>query len=841
MVLLGVFLLAAGTLLFEITLTRVFSIAQWYHFAFMAVGLALLGSGASGSLLTLLQERIFSRRTMQRPRGVEGRLPPTGRLLAPPPSGLLTLCAACFSLTALGSYTACNFLPFDSFRLAWERAQLLYLACYYLALCLPFLWPGLAFALLLAQTPERTGRLYFANLSGSGVGALAAVGVLSLFSSERGVVAAALLGLAAALAFELAAKGLKRRRHAKLTISILASTLLLCTTLLIRPWAPLAIRMSPYKPLPQILRTPGARLEGTWWNASSRVDVVSSPSIRSAPGLSLTYLKPLPPQKGLTVDGDNLQPLTLVVPDGADFADYMPTALAYRLVDARRVLVVEPKGGLDALAALRHGATRVVVVESNPLILRLIQGPYDQAVAGLYRDPRVELHAMQGRSFLRATTERFDLIHFSLAEGYRAVSWGAYSLSESYLYTVEAIADAYAHLTPQGFLILSRWLQLPPSEETRAWALAVTALERAGVFHPEDRLIAIRSFQTVLILAKRSPLTEAELTTARHFAQDMSYDLIYLPGITPQEVNRRNVLPRPEYYRAFLSILSPQDRGRLYQTHPFDIRPTTDDRPFFFHYFKLSQVPAILASFGKTWQPFGGGGYLVLAILLALVLLASALLILLPLLLRPKAVGSRVSKDIWIRTLTYFVALGLAYLLVEIPLLQYFILLLDQPTYAFALVLCVLLAASGVGSLLGERIRGISLSWLLGPIVLLYALLLRQLPPPLLGWPLVWRVVVSSCLLAPIGMLMGLPFPAGIRRLGQLAPTAIPWAWAVNGCASVASSILAAMLAVSFGFSHVLYAAAGLYVLAAAMLNSLYRLRPPGTAEGAGYSAKGSR
>jgi len=799
----GVFLLAAGTLLFEITLTRVFSIAQWYHFAFMAVGLALLGSGASGSLLTLLRERLALQ------PGTEASLK---RMRA---GRTLLLCPVLFSLTALGGYAACNHLPFDSFRLAWERVQLLYMAGYYLSLTLPFLWSGLAFALLLAQAPERTGSLYFANLSGSGVGALAAVVVLSLSSTEGGVVVAALLGLGSALAFQRAAA--KRRRAWQIG---LIGSLFLCSALLARSWPFLAVRMSPYKPLSQILRVPDALLEGTWWDASSRVDVVASSTIRSAPGLSLDYLRPLPPQKGLTLDGDNLQPLTQVSPGDAEFADYLPTALAYQLVHHPRVLIIEPGGGMDVLAALHHDAERVVVVEPRPLILELMRGPYDDAVEGLYHHPQVELHAAQGRSYLQRTAERFDLVQFSLAEGYRAVSWGAYSLSESYLYTVEALADAYARLTPEGFLILSRWLQLPPSEETRIWSLTVAALERAGVSRPEDHLLALRSFQTVLILAKRSPLTEAELATVRRFARSTSRDLIYMPGLRPQEANRHNVLPQPEYYRAFAAIVAPESRGRFYQTHLFDVRPTTDDRPFFFHYFRLAQLPTILASLGKAWQPFGGGGYLVLLVLLVLVLATSVLLILLPLFLRPRTKPSGARGKIWTRTLVYFTALGLAFLLVEIPLLQYFILLLDQPTYAFSLVLCALLIASGAGSLIGERERAGGLVWLLAPVILLYALFLRQLPRLLLGWPLMWRVALSFPLLAPMGILMGFPFPAGIRRLGQMAPEAVPWAWAVNGCASVISSILAALLVVNLGFSGVLVLAAALYALAAATLTS---------------------
>jgi len=282
------------------------------------------------------------------------------------------------------------------------------------------------------------------------------------------------------------------------------------------------------------------------------------------------------------------------------------------------------------------------------------------------------------------------------------------------------------------------------------------------------------------------------------------------------------VLPEPEYYRAFSAILSPEDRERFYSEHLFDVRPTTDDRPFFFHYFKPAQIPTIVAAFGKTWQPFGGGGYLVLVVLLALVLVASAFLILLPVSVRQAVRPLRASRGPWARAFFYFAILGLAYLLVEIPLLQYFILLLDQPTYAFALVLCALLIASGLGSLVGERLRTDRVVWCVGPAVLLYALLLHRLPSLLLHWPLAGRVAVAFPLLTPVGFLMGLPFPAGMRRLAWTAPEAIPWAWAVNGCASVVSSILAIMLAVSFGFSWVLYLAAALYVLAAGALTSLH-------------------
>jgi len=578
----------------------------------------------------------------------------------------------------------------------------------------------------------------------------------------------------------------------------------------------MAVRLSPYKSLSQLLRAYDAQTEGTWWNAASRVDVVSSSTIHSAPGLSLRYDGALPVQKGLLIDGGNLYPITHVAPEEADFLDSMPIALPHLLLSEPRVLVLRPGGGQAVLAAMRYGADRVVAVEDNGLVVKLLWGPYLDDSRGFYTDPRLQLVIEHGRSFLRRDTSRYDLIHLALSDSYKVVTWGAYSLSENYLYTVEAIAEAYRHLSEEGYLVVERWLQLPPSEETRAWATVVAALEREGIANPGEHLAALRSFQTILILAKRSPLTSEDLTTIRNFAEALGYDLVHLPDMRPSEANRFSVIPQAQYYYAFRAVLEPGERTSLFRHYTYDVRPASDDHPFFFHYFRPVQIPAIVACFGRVWQPFGGGGYLVLVMLLGFVVAASGVLILLPLALGRR--GTDQSSPFGRRRFpifAYFAALGLAYLFVELPLLQYFILFIGQPTYAFALVLGALLFASGLGSLWGERMRSPGWIWSLGPVIVLYPFLLRGLLPNLLGLPLALRVLAGFLLVAPVGGLMGLPFPAGIRSLGRLAPGFIPWAWAVNGCASVVASILATMLAVSYGFSLVLWLAAGLYLIAA--------------------------
>jgi hypothetical protein len=773
----GVFLVSLATLAFEVTLTRLFSVAQWYHFAFMAVSLALLGFGASGSILAVAP-----------------------RLVGSTSPARLAALAAAFALAILGSYLVVNYLPFDSYRIAWEREQVVYLVVYYLALAAPFLASGLLIGGLLAAQPERAGPLYAANLLGSGVGCLATLAVLPWVGGAGAVTFAALAAMLGALAFAMP--------HLRLAFCILVVCVALATLLPLRPPL-LEIQLSPYKSLSQLLRFPDTRVLSSRWNAYSRVDVIESQAIKSAPGLSFAFPGTPPPQWGITVDGDNLSPVTRH--DDPAFTDYLPTALAYCLIDHPRVLVLEPGGGLDVLVALDHDAAAVVAVESNDLVAEAVREQRDFA-GDLFGDPRVRLVVEDGRSYVHRSTERFDLVQISLADTFKVVNAGAYSLSEDYRYTVEAFIDYLEHLTPTGFLVVGRWLQLPPSEEIRAAALAADALDRLGIEHPQRHIAALRSWSTLLLLVKHSELTDNDLATVRRFAAERRFDLVYLPGLTPDEANRYNVLRDDVYYRAFHDLLLGPDRARFFGDYPFEVAPTTDDRPFFFHFFKLSQTPYIVQTFGKTWQPFGGGGYFVLIALLVLAVTASVVLILAPLALRWQKARAPARG----RFFAYFSLLGLGYLFVEIPLMQRFILFLGHPIYAFAAVLFALLVASGVGSFVSARFPLRAMLAVLVAAIVAYPLLLPIVFGVFLGQGLAMRLVVAVVVLAPLGFVMGMPFPKGLALVHKIAPGLIPWAWGVNGCASVLSSILAAMVTVSFGFTWVLAGAAASY--AAAML-----------------------
>ena len=787
---LGIFFLSAATLLLEITLTRIFAVTQGHHFAFMAVSLALLGFGASGTALAIF------------PRVLKWAVRAT-----------LAGASIGFAVTAIGGLLITNALPFDAYSLIWDSRQLVYLGVYYLVLAVPFFFTGAAVGTALAKMPDRAGTLYGANLLGSEVGCLLSVLGPPLFGAPGTVAAASLLGLTATAAFA-------GKRLRLWLVPVVPGAAVLVALAWLSP-SILDLRLSPYKSISQALRPQGSERVWSRWNAFSLVEVVDSSSLHMAPGLSFAYDGDLPSQMALSVDGDNMSSITDVGADEAEFTRSIPTSLVYSLSEDPKVLVVEPQGGLDVLTALHNGAASVVAVISNPLVRDVVARDFTGRSGDVYNDPRVEVVVDGHRSYLKGTDERFDVVQVSLRDSFRPVLAGAYSISENYVYTAEAFQEYFRRLQPDGFLSVTRWLQVPPSEGVRAVSVAIDALEREGVSEPRMHLAAIRSIQTLTLLVKKGELTAADISGIREFSRRLQYDVVYYPGIQASVLNRFNIHPTPIYHDVVRAMLSVEARGDLYRAQRFDISPVSDNRPFYFHLFKWEQTGEVLGNLGRTFRPFGGAGFLILLGVLIVAALASIAFIVAPLLLRRPAgdASSRLPAGAgaggW-RPFVYFGALGLGFLWIEIPLLQRFILLLDQPTYSFAAVLFAILLWSGIGSSLSRRSARLSslAAPATGTLALVYAWAVPSMIDAALGLPLVLRLGVSVASLAPLGITMGVPFPNGIRLLGERAPNLVPWAWAVNGSASVLSAILATLMALSLGFTWVMVGAGVAYLVA---------------------------
>ncbi len=785
----GISLLSASTLLFEVALLRLFSISLWHHFAYMVVSIAFLGYGASGTAVMVSK-----------------------RLKGP---WLIKAGPLFFAISVPSAYLVSGLVPFDPVRLAWDYGQLLYIALYYLALSVPFFFSGLTIALAFLHAERKdTGPLYASDLAGAGSGPLAAIVLFPVSGGEGVMLVAAIGGILSSLLITVSIE----RPKARWFLPHIAGLAALFTLLFLRPHF-MEPRISPYKDLPFVLRFEGARILETRWNSFSRVDLVDSPAVRFAPGLSLMYTGTLPRQRGITVDGDNLTAVT-EVKEGEDyrFLDYLPTALPYRLLErsgkGRSVFIVDPGGGLPVLESVYHRYNEIHGAEKNPLVVELADRAFNRKVYG-----EAGITTGEGRAVLRRLNRRFDLITIGIS-AQNAASSGLHALTEDYRFTVEAFRDYYSHLKEGGLLSITRYLLPPPREELKLVNTAVRALKGGGVEEPAKRIAAYRTIETFTILIKKGDFKAGEIETLKRFLEERRFDAVYHPFMEPEEANRFNRFPEPLYYNLVTKILDDTKREGFIESYPFDLRPPTDARPFFYHFFRLDRIKEVLESVGWKWQMLLEGGYLLPAVFVQAALL-SLVVIALPLRFTKttdgsKAVPSRIKSPV----LAYFFLLGVGFMFIEVSLIQRFILFLEHPEYSFSTVVSVLLLSSGAGSLLsrrfdvGKRLGAAVL--LLSILSLCYGLMLPLLTGVLLGLGLFIRIILLGLFVVPAGVLMGMPFPMGIRFLKEhkAMSSLVPWAWAVNGCASVLGGILSAMTAMVTGFNGVMAAAGILYITA---------------------------
>ncbi|HET7011479.1 MAG TPA: hypothetical protein VFI11_11960 [Anaerolineales bacterium] len=769
----GIALLSCASLAYEVGLTRLYAIQQFYHFAFLVVSLAVMSLAASGLLLS-----------------VQRRTPP------------LAWMAAGFSVAVLASYLVLQLAPFDSYSIAWEPRQILILALDVAAAGAPFLLSGWVTGASLAQSPAEARRPYAASLLGGALGPPLALVVTDLGGAESVIFISVALGLAAASA-------LTTRREGRVVLLALAGLALAPPIRMPASWR---LRLSPYKPLAMARLLPDARQAASTWSAFARLDVVESSAFHIFPGLSLNARVELPPQHAAFLDGEGPMPLTAIDasgPQASELAAAMPSGLGYALRPGASTLVLRPGGGLEVTLALASGATSVTAIYDEPLIFEALSGPFLGFTRSLAVDPRVQWIAGPQRSGLARLSDDFDLIVISLSDPYRPIRSGAFSLNEEYGLTLQALTEALQHLKPDGLLVLTRWLGTPPSDETRAWATLVAAMSTPGAEGPEDRMLAYRSMRTATLIASPRSFSPAELATVRSLLEASGYDPIYLPDLRPEELNRHNQLPEDVYHTLFTGwMLDPET---TLSRAEMDVRPTSDDRPFYFQFFRWRQTPEVLAQLGMTWQPFGGSGFLVLLLLLGVVLILALGLVLLTARLAPRGGTSRPSPG---RSMLYFAAVGLGFLVIEVTLIQQLVLLLDRPGLSLVTVLGVLLLSSGLGSLISHRVRLVRLL----PSLALYAAILTWaipwLSPSALGWPLPARVALCAAVLFPLGVGMGIPFAGGLRLLERIGPPLVPWAWTANGAASGVAGPVAALLVLSAGFKTTLVVGAAMYLIA---------------------------
>jgi len=789
MVRLAVFAVSFTTLAFEVILARLFSFSQWHHLSFMVISIALFGFAASGSILSLIDPSRWI--------GPAGRFDPARVAL---PS---LLCSASIFIAFLGMIR----LPLDYFRMVLDPTQLIYLLVLYLLLTLPFFFAGWVIAMAYIAYPQHPGRIYFASMMGSALGAIAAAAMLAAIG-EVAMVALIALAPAAVLLFGFAdfkKRKASGRSHGSSALGIAMGWVLVCTTgiWLLTPAAQsrLNIKSSEYKMLSQVLQFPDTQVVESISGIRGRVERVRSPHLRFAPGLSLKYTDPLPAAEAVFVDRD--QPLFLYEPsfsEGFDFARFTHSFLGYQIVGTPdRILLIMGTGGLAVACARAAGAQQIRIVQPDPNLAGMIRR----------HDARLEVVSETPRALLARTGEAFDLIHI---ENWGSSLPGADALNQDHVLTVDGLQECLRRLTPQGALVVSRKLLLPPSISLRLWATMREALVRFGQVEPERCMAMLRNWDTFTLVAMPRPLDDPQRVL--EFARRLNFDIVYLSGAAESDANRFNVFDEPYHFREIRELEKAVRDGTaegFLSEYLLDVKLRTDLQPFPGRFLKWDRIGDLYRSLGRRLQAIFLAGEVVVAVVFVQALVVAGVLLIVP-----AAAISKKSRMPPPSSIVFFLGVGGGFLFAEMLFIYAGTFFIGDPVISLSVVLTTLLVSSGAGGLLAQR-RG--LLWI-RPALLVAAValvcvgvLLWIFAGRLLALPEFWRYAVLAGSVMVPGFAMGMPFPIGMRFLLHL-PEHRAFAWAANGCASILASIAAAQIAVSAGLHAILVAALICYALA---------------------------
>jgi len=824
----ALFLVSVAVLGFEIEVMRVFAVASWSNFGAMVISIALLGFGLAGTALTLLQKSLRSS-----------------------PDAWISSSAYALAPAMALAHTLAQQVPFNPVLIASDASQLWWIGSFYLLYGLPFFVGGVFIGAVFTVLSSRMHSLYFWNMVGSGLGGLLVLGLMFLLPPDFLIYP--LLGCALLPALLCTVRwdpGSERLRFRALE-GALCLVLCAASVFLVARFG--GLRVSDFKPESYARDYPDSRLLYRSFSPLGDSKVYSSTYFHFAPGLSDNAgvaLKRMPRNAflGLFVDGNGpIGVMRRLGPGEEGYIDFLPMSAPYHVLTRPRVLLLRLGGGAGIQTALKNGASDVWVVESNPDLLHMLGDVpfFRQYTGAILRDPRVRLQRSEVRAFTASTRERFDLVEIGLIDSIGLSQAGGYSVEENYTYTVEAIRSYLRCLAPGGILSITVWDRLsPPRNVPRLLSTVVQALREEHISDPQRRIFQFSLLlSTATVLVKNGPFTVGETADLGRYCHRMSFEVDYAPGApAPNGPPFDKILAA---YRALYSSsgvtggtdssladipLNPGDLYRnslrwllagrqadLYRGYVFDIQPATDDKPYYSGYLKLGSLPAFAAHAGEIPEEWG---YLLLLATFLQSLIFAAIVALVP-------VGARFRELFRYRrgtlgVVAYYACLGLGYMMAEIYLIQKFVFYLADPVYANSLVITILLVASGFGSLAAARalqprlLVAAASAGILG-LAALYHFCLPSLLGSTLGLPFLLRALVSVAVIAPMGFLVGIPFPSGLSVLSQNREGILPWAWGVNGALSVSGSVLTRILSTSAGFSVVLGVMAALYMAAGAL------------------------
>jgi len=784
----SVFFTSFSILSYEIIFTRIFAWAQWHNLSPLIITMALLGFGASGSVISVIQKKIkkdFSRYFF---------------------SGLIL-----FPLFLTIGFILSTQLVFNPYEMTFSVGQIASVFLYFS--CMGFCFFLGALIICMAFLRYSVSRTYFYNLSGSGAGILFVVAASFFCHPFHIMVGIILISMVPAVVTAL-------NSSVKYLITAAVATAIIIAMLFILISFPQFKKVSQYKAISSALNLPSAQVIHEAYSPLAVVQVIQADGLRSTQGLSLISPFQVPVQKGIFLNADSMSPITPFTGNKNDirYLEQMAPYLPFYVMDEDKrnhVLIIGSGGGESILKSILSGFKQIDALEVNANVISLMKNQFSSYSGHIYTQKNVTVHNREARSFIKQTPKTYDLIELSMIDAYNTAASGVYALNESYLYTIESIKEMLGHLNNTGLLSISRWVVTPARDNLKIVNMVITALHHMGINSPRNHLIAIRSLQTLTLLVSRSPIRDEMINKTKIFAAERLFDLVYYPDISDKDVNQFIKLKTPLYHEAIQKLLS-RDSKDFLDAYDFDIRCATDNRPYFYNFFKPT-VMKYIKTYGPSQIPVTEWGYLILLIILLPVLVFSFIFIVLPLMITGPKV-TRMKKAIFV----YFSLIAAGYFFIEMPMIQKMILFLGHPSYSLSVTIAGLLIFSGIGALFSERLfpekkRILYASFFIVLITGLYLVCMDDVFALLISYPIDQKIAFTLIIIAPLGFFMGIPFPCALAILKKKDAFSLAWAWGINGFFSVVSILLATILAIIYGFKIVIIIAFLCYACAGAL------------------------
>ena len=773
-------LLSASLIAFQLALMQLISTVQWNHFAYMVISVALLGFGASGTLLAL------SRKWFERHAKFALYL-------------LMLLTGV--SMSGIILFSSDLFGKFDTYLIFADLSNIKYLFLSYFSFFIPFFFGALAIGLIYIQYVNRIGNMYFADLLGSGLGGIFLLGLLYLLYPAQLPAAVSILPIVAGIL--IIPKSWAKRL-------IIPSLLLLLFPIYLIVF-PSKLPVSEFKSISTALNLPNSEIYLERKSPYGHIQVIESPSIRYAPGLSLSFTEDILVSDVLYINGNWFGPLSdRDESDSIHFLDYTTHNLPYLISKPNNVLILDARTGLHADHALWKGASKVTFVEENKMVFDLLKNEIAFKFDSLFSNPNIKPISKHSRSFLLSDTSKYDLIVLPPIESFGGSS-GVNALEEQYILTLDAMSDIWDHLSDEGMIEATSWMDYPVRNPLKILATLVETLEEKGCINIEQHLVAIRSWGTISFVLKKTPFSSDEILRIKEFCNLMYFDPVLLPEIVSSERSTYNQLEDSSFFSYVDEIISTK-RNSFYDNYDFNITPATDSKPYFSQFLKLDRLNKLRDLFGQESLPFLEVGYFITLLTFIQISFIAFILIIFPLLfIKWKGRGK-------VYTILHFSGIGIGFMFVEIIFIQQFILYFGNPVIAASAVLSGMLISSGIGSLMSSKlnINNRSLLTILSLVMLfivLYAFILTPILRASISLPFIIKIIFSIFIISPVAFFMGMPFPIGLKYLDRHNNGLIPWAWGVNGCFSVISTVLATIIAVEVGYFWVMILAGVAYGL----------------------------